>query len=153
MSDITALSAKEHFVTVAAGKIPEALITLSDAVCGGDCLRHHRDYYALDAAATKFLGRDIEAEQIKTEWDALSAEEQNIFRDNTEGLGKYSLFKHISKPEVMLALAVVGKLLSKDFSLSAHNAQRLNDPKMVKLITTRFPILREADIAEALQPQ
>lgn len=147
---LTTICAKDHFMAVADGNIPAAIMELEDALDEAFILMHRRAFYKLNGARNKWLGIDVYAQQIEAEWDALTSEQQKAIESSGNGYGKYGMFDSISRQEVPLALIVAAKLLSPEFEISAHKREKFN-PEMVERIVQRFPLIKEADIAKALE--
>jgi hypothetical protein len=138
------------------------LATLEKGIEGATLRMHNRDFNAA-AQAAGLLGKDTLAETVKSEWTALSEDEQTAIL-NSGNFGKYGIFdlydsqKH---PELIPALRV------HQFNLIAASNEppsfpaitpsekaalisSLKDPEILDAMKTRFPeTMGNADLEEA----
>lgn len=127
----------------------QALRKLKDGISAAAFPMHRRDYFIAADAISQHLGRDILAETNQGKFDALSTEEQ-ISIIESGNLEHYGTFYLSSRPEVPVALTIVARNTFPNYEMPEQYRKALQDPDLVRTITSRFPSITSDKISRAL---
>ncbi len=136
-------------ITEAEDQDPDDLSILQEGISGSLIAMHHRDYCAAADAVAKFLQPDLLAERLGPEYESLPADIREEM-DRKRNYGIYGLFNQVSKPEVPVALYVIGRTQFPNFKLNEYFATQLRDSEIVRAMIERFPVITPEKIAAAL---